>query len=141
MANDPEILSEAILDGLRAALHRLVKAAWRRKALQPAGLPVGVVALDGKVTALPTLNHHGTPRGLAQRHPANRRRRHGWIDRVLGGGPSALQASSTPIRPTVMHIGGSVVMVSSAGAALSALAPRSVGRADGVLGTERLCNR
>jgi len=35
-------------DGLRAGLHRLVRAAWRRKALQPVGLPVSVVALDGK---------------------------------------------------------------------------------------------
>jgi hypothetical protein len=45
------------LDGLRAVLHRAVHAAWRRKALAPVGLPFGVVALDGKVTALPTLNH------------------------------------------------------------------------------------
>ncbi|ABS25534.1 ISAs1-like element ISAnsp9 family transposase [Anaeromyxobacter sp. Fw109-5] len=63
------------LDGLRAALHRLVRAAWRRKALTPVDLPVGVVALDGKVTALPTLNHPliqnqhpdvGLPYGLAR---------------------------------------------------------------------------
>jgi hypothetical protein len=38
-------------------LHRAVRAAWRRKALGPVGLPVSVVALDGKATALPTLNH------------------------------------------------------------------------------------
>lgn len=42
--------------GLRAVMHRVVRAAWRRKALEPVGLPVGVVALDGKVTALPCLN-------------------------------------------------------------------------------------
>jgi hypothetical protein len=63
------------LEGLRAALHRLVHAAWRRKALAPVELPVGVVALDGKVTALPTLNHpliqnqhpeEGLPYGLAR---------------------------------------------------------------------------
>jgi len=52
-----DALCRVPLEGLRAALHRLVKAAWRRKALQPVGLPVSVVALDGKVTALPTLNH------------------------------------------------------------------------------------
>jgi hypothetical protein len=44
------------LDALRAALHRLVNAAWRRKALDSRTLPIQVVALDGKVTALPTLN-------------------------------------------------------------------------------------
>lgn len=52
-----DALCEVSLDGLRAVLHRAVRAAWRRKALVPVGLPFGVVALDGKVTALPTLNH------------------------------------------------------------------------------------
>ena len=42
--------------GLRAALHRAVRAAWRRKALLPVGLPFGVAALDGKVTAVPSIN-------------------------------------------------------------------------------------
>ena len=48
-----DALCRVPLDGLRAALHRLVHAAWRRKALGPVGLPVSVAALDGKVTALP----------------------------------------------------------------------------------------
>lgn len=52
-----DALCQVPLDGLRAALHRLVRAAWRRKALAPQGLPFGVVAMDGKVTALPALNH------------------------------------------------------------------------------------
>jgi hypothetical protein len=52
-----DALCRVPLDGLRAVLHRAVRAAWRRKALAPVGLPFGVVALDGKVTALPTLNH------------------------------------------------------------------------------------
>jgi hypothetical protein len=52
-----DALCRVPLDGLRAALHRAVRAAWRRKALEPVGLPVSVVALDGKATALPTLNH------------------------------------------------------------------------------------
>ncbi len=38
------------LGGLRAALHRAVKAAWRRKALAPVGLPVSVLALYRSVT-------------------------------------------------------------------------------------------
>jgi hypothetical protein len=52
-----DALCRVPLDGLRAVLHRAVRAAWRRKALAPVGLPVNVVALDGKATALPTLNH------------------------------------------------------------------------------------
>jgi hypothetical protein len=52
-----DALCRVPLDGLRAVLHRAVHAAWRRKALEPVGLPVSVVALDGKATALPTLNH------------------------------------------------------------------------------------
>ncbi len=52
-----DALCRVPLDGLRAVLHRAVRAAWRRKALAPVGLPFGVAALDGKVTALPTLNH------------------------------------------------------------------------------------
>ncbi|RIX39470.1 MAG: ISAs1 family transposase, partial [Rhodocyclales bacterium GT-UBC] len=50
-----DALCRVSLEGLRAALHRLVRAAWRRKALAPQGLPFGVVAMDGKVTALPAL--------------------------------------------------------------------------------------
>ena len=45
-----------LVEGLRASLRRAVRAAWRRKALAPVGLPIGVLALDGKVTALPTIN-------------------------------------------------------------------------------------
>ncbi len=52
-----DALCRVALDGLRAVLHRAVRAAWRRKALAPVGLPMNVVALDGKATALPTLNH------------------------------------------------------------------------------------
>ena len=51
-----DALCQVSLDELRAALHRMVHAAWRRKALAPVGLPVSVVALDGKVTSLPCLN-------------------------------------------------------------------------------------
>jgi len=70
-----DALCQVSLDELRAALHRLVKAAWRRKALTPEKLPLSVVALDGKVTALPCLNQRfiqtqhpecGEPYGLAR---------------------------------------------------------------------------
>jgi hypothetical protein len=46
----------ALVRSLRAALHRAVRAAWRRKALRPVELPIGVLALDGKVTAVPCIN-------------------------------------------------------------------------------------
>jgi hypothetical protein len=52
-----DALCKVSLDGLRAVLHRAVRAAWSRKALEPVGLPMSVAALDGKATALPTLNH------------------------------------------------------------------------------------
>ncbi len=52
-----DVLCRVSLDGLRAVLHRAVRAAWRRKALDSVGLPMSVVALDGKATSLPTLNH------------------------------------------------------------------------------------
>jgi predicted transposase YbfD/YdcC len=37
---------------LRASLHAQIQAAQRRKALQPTGLPFGVIAMDGKATAI-----------------------------------------------------------------------------------------
>jgi hypothetical protein len=37
---------------LNAAMHAMVSAAHRRKALEPVGLPFGVVSIDGKATAL-----------------------------------------------------------------------------------------
>jgi hypothetical protein len=52
-----DALCRVPLDGLRAVLHRAVRAAWRRKALRSESLPIQVVALDGKATALPALNH------------------------------------------------------------------------------------
>jgi hypothetical protein len=68
-----DALCRVPIGGLRAALHRAVHAAWRRKALAPKDLPLGVVALDGKVTAVPMLNQShvqscfpeaGSPYGL-----------------------------------------------------------------------------
>lgn len=48
---------------LRAALHRAIKTAWKRKALEPVFFPFGVVAMDGKGTALPSWDER-----YAQRH-------------------------------------------------------------------------
>lgn len=70
-----DVLCAVALDELRECLHRLVKAAWRRKALVPVGLPFGVVAMDGKATAVPYWDEeyvqrhdpeHGDPFGLAR---------------------------------------------------------------------------
>jgi len=72
-----DALCRVPLDGLRGALHRLVRAAWRRKALRPVGLPVSVLALDGKATALPTLNHP-----LVQNHVADQEAPYGLVRTV-----------------------------------------------------------
>ncbi|HUU00704.1 MAG TPA: ISAs1 family transposase [Myxococcota bacterium] len=48
---------------LRQCIHHQVKAAQRRKALMPEGLPFGVVAIDGKSTAIETWDNK-----YAQRH-------------------------------------------------------------------------
>jgi hypothetical protein len=70
-----DALCELSLDEVRACLRRVAKAAWRRKALEPVGLPFGVVALDGKCTAVPywdgeyVQKHHpevGLPFGMAR---------------------------------------------------------------------------
>jgi hypothetical protein len=70
-----DALCQVSVDELRSALHRLVRAAWRRKALAPVGLPMSVLALDGKVTALPCLHQpfvqtqhpeRGLPYGLVR---------------------------------------------------------------------------
>lgn len=52
-------------DELRACLARVVNAAWRRKALEPVGLPFGVVAMDGKATSVP---HWDDKDGFVQKH-------------------------------------------------------------------------
>lgn len=70
-----DTLCRVSLEELRAVLHRLVVAAWRRKALQCVGLPFHAVALDGKATSLPCwddefVQRHipdkGLPYGLAR---------------------------------------------------------------------------
>lgn len=70
-----DVLCQLSLDELRGCLRRTVKAAHRRKALQPQGLPFGVLAMDGKVTAVPYWDREyvqkhepevGAPYGLAR---------------------------------------------------------------------------
>jgi hypothetical protein len=70
-----DVLCALSVDELRAGLHRMVRAAIRRKALVPTGLPFGVLALDGKCTSLPCWDdrfvqkHHpetGLPYGIAR---------------------------------------------------------------------------
>jgi hypothetical protein len=41
-------------EALRAPLHAVVRAAYRRKALEPDELPFGVVSMDGKVFSIPS---------------------------------------------------------------------------------------
>jgi hypothetical protein len=48
---------------LRHRLHGQVKAAHRRKALSPFGLPFGQVALDGRSTSLPDIAPDKAPKG------------------------------------------------------------------------------
>lgn len=60
-----DALCELSADELRACLARVVKAAWRRKALTPVGLPFGVVAMDGKVTSVPYWDDKD---GFVQKH-------------------------------------------------------------------------
>lgn len=39
------------VDSVRKVLYRMCKAAWRRKALEPVGLPMHATSMDGKATA------------------------------------------------------------------------------------------
>jgi len=48
---------------LRLRIHRQIKAAHRRKALSPFGLPFGQVAVDGRSTALPDVAPDKAPKG------------------------------------------------------------------------------
>lgn len=56
---------------LRPSLHAVVRAAHRRKALEPHALPFGVVSLDGKGTALPSCDD-----AFAQRQSQSQLERH-----------------------------------------------------------------
>jgi hypothetical protein len=51
---------------LRSVLYTQVRAAHRRKALEPASLPFGVLAMDGKGTALPSCDDKYAQRQSAE---------------------------------------------------------------------------
>lgn len=48
-----DVLCRMEMGSLRQCLHLMMASAWRRKALEPVGLPFHMLVLDGKSTALP----------------------------------------------------------------------------------------
>jgi hypothetical protein len=60
------VLCELLSDALRSLLHRQVRAAYRTKALQPTQLPLGVVAIHGKTTTLPSCDDNYAQRRTAE---------------------------------------------------------------------------
>lgn len=60
------VLCDLLPDAIRSLLHRQVRAAYRRKALQPTQLPLGVVAIDGKTTTLASCDDHYAQRQTAE---------------------------------------------------------------------------
>ena len=86
-----DALSTLEPDDLRPALHASVKAARRRKALDPDGLPFGVVALDGKDTVVPACDDF-----FAQRQTAG-------DDAPLAGAVRTVTATlvSSSVRPVI----------------------------------------
>ncbi len=52
-----DLLVRLPLDGLRSCLHAVIRAAHRRKALEPVDLPFGIASMDGKCTAIEDLDH------------------------------------------------------------------------------------
>jgi len=54
---------------LGPCLHALIRAAYRRKALAPEGLPFGVASFDGKATALPAVDDHYAQRQTSSEGP------------------------------------------------------------------------
>jgi hypothetical protein len=58
-----DVLCTVASGQLRACIHRQIGSARRRKALGPEGLPFGVVAIDGKSTAIDAWDNR-----IAQRH-------------------------------------------------------------------------
>lgn len=89
---------------VRQALHRMVKAAWRRKALPLQGFPFHVLALDGKVTAVPVWDHH-----YAQQQTGDEgQRAHGlvrMVNAVLVSTPAKPVVDSVPIPAETNEMG------------------------------------
>lgn len=116
-----DALSTLQPNDLRPALHASVRAARRRKALEPEGLPFGVVALDGKTTAISACDDF-----FAQRQTAG-------DDDALCGALRTVTATlvSTRARPVidVTSIAASTNEMGHFGAALGALMA-TYGRSD-----------
>lgn len=81
-------------DALRPALCASVRAARRRKALEPSGLPFGVVALDGKATVVPACDGF-----FAQRQTRDDARLAGAVRTITASlvSASALKASQSTL--------------------------------------------
>lgn len=84
-----DLLCRLAPSALRRPLHKAVRAAHRRRALEPDGLPFGVVSIDGKATALPSCDDH-----YAQRQSQN-------DGRVLVGLLRTMTCSLVSSRPRV----------------------------------------
>jgi hypothetical protein len=89
---------------LREVLRRMMKAAFRRKALPLVGLPFHAAMLDGKGSALPSWDHH-----YAQRHVSeDGRHAYGLLRTVtvtLGSTPSKPVLDAVPIPAETNEMG------------------------------------
>jgi hypothetical protein len=99
---------------LRQKLHLQVHAAWRRKALEPVGLPCGVIAIDGK--GLGALEHDAA--GTAQKARRSHDGSSYWLARMLRAVLTSAEAA-----PCIdqMPIGARTNEVGCAGAFFDAL--------------------
>lgn len=85
-----DALTRVVPFELRGALHRMIHAAHRRKALPLKGFPFHVVAADGKVTSVPVWEHH-----YAQQHTTDDgRKAHGLVRTVTA---ALISTPATPI--------------------------------------------
>jgi hypothetical protein len=80
------------VDGFLASLHQQVYGLYRGKSLEPAGLPCGVLSLDGKLIC--ALDHDGD--GAAQKSHSAHDGAPFWMPRVLRA-----VLTSSPTRPCV----------------------------------------
>lgn len=86
-----DLLVEMPLDNLRKLLYKQVRAAHRRKQLDPRGLPCGVVAIDGKYTST----------RLPDDTYAQRQKDRSWVVRTLS---ASLVSARAPVFIDAMPI-------------------------------------
>ena len=91
------VLVKLDLDSLRQLIYRQVRAAHRRHALGPHGLPFGIVSIDGKATQLPCWDEH-----LVMRQRSADRRSAFGLMRTL---TAVLQSSRAKVCIDAMPIG------------------------------------